>query len=63
MAKTVTFLQSFTTLPDAEDFQKRIKGPSIIIHLWREDGKDLFALVSAADAKWITDEIDRVEVT
>lgn len=58
MIETLTFLQSFKNLLDAQEWQKRIKNPTIIVHLYEHEGSELFAVMSEADAKCITEAIE-----
>jgi len=58
MIETLTFLQSFKNLLDAQEWQKRIKKPTIIVHLYEHEDSELFAVMSEAEAKCITEAID-----
>ncbi len=57
MIETLTFLQSFKELTEAQEWQKRIKKPTVIVHLYEDEGSELFAVMSEADAKYITEAI------
>ena len=58
MIETLTFLQSFKNLLDAQEWQKRIKNPTIIVHLYEHEDSELFVVMSEADAKCITEAIE-----
>lgn len=56
--ETLTFLQSFKELTEAQEWQKRIKKPTVIVHLYEHEDSELFAVMSAVDAKCITEAIE-----
>jgi hypothetical protein len=58
--ETLTFLQSFKELTEAQDWQKRIKKPTVIVHFYEHKDvvSELFAVMSEADAKCITEAIE-----
>ena len=58
MIETLTFLQTFKKLSDAQEWQKRIKKPTVVVHLYEDEGSELFAVMSEADAKCITEAIE-----
>ena len=58
MIETLTFLQSFKELTEAQAWQKRIKKPTVIVHLYEHEDSELFAVMSAVDAKCITEAIE-----
>jgi len=58
MIETLTFLQSFKEMTEAQEWQKRIKKPTVIVHLYEDEDSELFAVMSEADAKCITEAIE-----
>ena len=58
MIETLTFLQSFKEMTEAQEWQKRIKKPTVIVHLYEHEDSELFAVMSEADAKCITEAIE-----
>jgi hypothetical protein len=60
MIETLTFLQTFKELTEAQHWQKKIKKPTIIVHFYehKDVATELFAVMSEADAKCITEAIE-----
>ena len=60
MIETLTFLQSFKELTEAQKWQKKIKKPTIIVHFYEHKDvvTELFSVMSEADAKCITEAIE-----
>jgi hypothetical protein len=60
MIETLTFLLSFKELTEAQKWQKKIKKPTIIVHFYehKDVATELFAVMSEADAKCITEAIE-----
>ena len=58
MIETLTFLLSFKELTEAQKWQKKIKKPTVIVHLYEHEDSELFAVMSEADAKCITEAIE-----
>jgi hypothetical protein len=56
--ETLTFLQAFKKLTEAQERQKRINKPTIVVHLYEDEGSELFAVMSEADAEYITEAIE-----
>jgi hypothetical protein len=56
--ETLTFLQTFKELTEAQHWQKKIKKPTVIVHLYEHEDSELFAVMSEADAKCITEAIE-----
>ena len=42
--QSISFIKSYKTFAEAEAWSKMIVGPSFIIHLWDQDGTELFAV-------------------
>ena len=59
--KTLTFLQTYTTLAEAEAWQSKIPAPTIILHLWSRGGKDLFAVAGNDDVQMLVSALKPAE--
>jgi len=55
---SVTFVKVFSTLEQAEDWSTQIVGPSVIIHLYKNQENQLYAVCDQAGIDMLQETID-----